>query len=463
MSRKAKIKFWGLLMAVIGCFFVIQSVLAATSTIRGKAWWGDTYGYVYFNCLDDIIGDYLDVEGNLNPFHFYSTPCTDIIHAVYIDADNNFSGEAWNLTKELITFDATTTPPEDGFGFNSNCPSTCNLSNSCMACYNEEDQRVYGWARVLSDGTWIRLNSATSVPVKIQSWDLTNSVLPGYDIDPGDFVGNASNTLGWLSFNCQSEGSGTCLSRDYKVYISNLQIGHLSAPNWNYSQACSGVARTAVLKWYKKSGQQTAYEIVVNDSNTLSTSTAVCWSGKKTSFFASQYILPNSDPDCGSLSYNTNYYWWIRLYDENDEPTEWYQYDSNSASDTDGNPDSNEYTFTTFKHEFPSPYFSWEPEEVLVGTSTLFTSNSLYYTSAQPSTPQSCTGPSCLYLWAATDLSAIVSNPTAATTSIIFFQATSTSVTLQVTDVDNYVCSTSSTLRINYGLPIWREVKAVEQ
>ncbi len=463
MSSGSKIRFFSLAVLFVGLFFIAQSVWAATSTVRGKAWWGDSYQYVYFNCLDDVIGDYLDVEGNLNPFHFFSTPCVGLVHGVYIDSNSNFSGEAWNLTKDLITFGATTTPPEDGFGFNSHCPNTCNLSNSCMACYNEEDQQVYGWARVLNDGTWIRLNSATTTPVKIQSWDLTDSVLPGYDIQPGDFVGNASNTLGWLSFNCESEGGGTCLSRDYKVYISNLQIGHLSAPNWNYSQACSGAARTAVLKWYKKSGQQTAYEIVVNNSDSLSTSTAVCWSGKKSSSIAAQYILPNSDPNCGALSYNTNYYWWIRLYDENDEPTEWYQYDSNSGTDTDGDSDNNDLTFTTFKHEFPSPYFTWDPEEVLVGTSTLFTSNSQYYTTAQPSTPQSCTGPSCQYLWTTTDLSAIISNPTNSTTSIIFYQATSSSVTLQITDVDNYVCSTSTLLRINYGLPIWREVKSEEQ
>jgi len=130
----------------------------ATSTVRGSAWWGDTYQYVYFNCHDDIIGDLLDQAGNLYyppmpfGFHFYSSPCLNLVHGVYLDANNNFSGSAWNEVKGLITYDATTTPP-DAYAFNTHCLHTCNLSNSCLACYNESDQKVYGWARVLSDGT----------------------------------------------------------------------------------------------------------------------------------------------------------------------------------------------------------------------------------------------------------------------------------------------------------------------
>ncbi|MFA5024002.1 MAG: hypothetical protein WC523_03560 [Patescibacteria group bacterium] len=467
----ALVVFFGVGLVLLTAFvFGAKTGLAATSTVRGLAWWGDTYRYVYFNCLDDIVGDRLDVSENLyslpepRGFHFYSEPCTDLIHGVYISLDNKLSGEAWNQTMDLISFNATTSPPAPGYDFNVHCP-TCTLANGCMACYNETDQKVYGWARVVKDGSWIRLDSSIpSTPaVKIQSWDTAdNPVLPGTDIPPGDFIGTASSPLSNLSFNCETEINGTsnCAMRNYKVYISNLQIGHLSAPNWTYTQACSGPARTAVLKWYKKSGQQTAYEIVVNNSETLSTSTAVCWSGKKTSAVAGQYILPNSDPTCGELAYNTNYYWWIRLYDENDNPTEWYQYTTNSGTDTDGNSDGNSKTFTTYRHEFPSPYFTWDPYEPEVASSTLFTSNSFYYTDGSPSTPQSCFGPNCLYLWTTTDAGAIISRATNSTTSIIFKKATGTTVTLRLTDINNYVCSTSSLIMINYGLPIWHEIKA---
>jgi hypothetical protein len=455
-------------------FLLVKPAAAATSTVRGAAWWGSQSEYMYLDCLDDVIGDQLDVTGNLNNpppplgFHFTAIPCGSLIHHVYLNDNGNFSGSAWSYTKGLVSFDATTTPP-DSYAFNSSCPSplTCTLANNCWACYNETDQKVYGWARVVTDGTWIRLNTATTTPVKLQSWNLASSVLPGHNILPGDFVGNATTSADTLSFNCESEGggAGNCAARSYKVYIGDLRVGHLSAPNWSYSEACSSGALRAVLHWDIKSGTQTGYEVVANSVNTLSTSTATCWSGVK-SGVAAQYAVPNADPNCTSLNYNTNYYWWVRLYDANGSSTPWYQFGvsdtHNGSADTatDGNPDGNSQTFTTYKHEFPSPFFTWSPYNVLVGTTTNFTSQSRYYTTGAPTTPQNCVGSNCNYLWSTDDAEAVIGSSTAATTSIIFAHATGTRVTLNVTDVDSYVCSTSTTLLLNYDLPIWREVKA---
>lgn len=466
---------------LFACFLAPRSAQAVTSTVRGAAWYGNQYQYVYFDCLDDVTGDRLDIEGNLTTppgFRFYVPPCTNIVHHVSIDSNNNFSGDAWNYSLGLISMDGSATPPDGGASVSAHCPSTCNPSNSCWSCYNPEEQKVYGWARVDGSGDWIRLDSATTTPVFNQGWNyLASSTLPGHGIMPGDFIGDASSNLGWLSFNCESEfgGPGNCATRDYKVYIDNLQLGHLSAPNWSYSDACSEGALKAVLKWYLRSGVQAGYEVVVNDNPTFATSTGdyICWSGIKAPSVASQYIIPNTDPNCQTLSYDSNYYWWVRLYylDGGEyKPTPWYQYgadDNRYAGDgaeddqTDGNPDGNSKTFTTYRHEFPTPFFSWSPFDVLVGTSTDFTSNgSVFYSSGSPALPQSCYGSNCRYLWSTTDASAIISDPTNATTAITFFHATGTTITLRLTDNDNYVCSLSTILRINYGLPIWREVKA---
>ena len=462
----------------IASFFASQSAQAATSTVRGAAWWGDQYKYVYFDCLDDVTGDRLDVTGNLTTppgFRFYSVPCTNIVHHVSIGSNSNFFGDAWNYSLGLISFDGSGVPPDNGASVNSHCPSTCNPSNSCWSCYNPTDQKVYGWARVDGTGDWLRLDSATTTPVMNQNWDyLANSVLPGHGILPGDFVGDASSSnIGWLSFNCESElgGAGNCAARPYKVYISNLQIGHLSAPNWNYSEACSEGALGAVLKWHLRSGTQAGYEVVVNDDPYFATSTGeyICWSGVKTPSVASQYIIPNTDFNCQNLDYNKNYYWWVRLYYlENEEykPTAWYQFgtvddhDGLEDEQTDDDPDSNIQTFTTYRHEFPTPFFTWSPYDVLVGTSTDFVSDSQFYSTGSPTLPQSCYGVNCRYLWTTTDAEAVISNQTGATTSITFFHATGTTITLRLTDIDNYVCSMFTTLRTNYGLPIWREVKA---
>ncbi len=446
----------------VALFFVAKTV-SAVSNVRGAVWWGDQYQYLYMDCLDDVTGDKLDVTGNLTTppgFKLYSPPCTNIVHHISIDDNGNFTGSAWNYSKGLVTFAATSTPP-DNYAFNTHCLSTCNASNSCSACYNETTQQVYGWARVLGDGTWIKLDSqatATMTPVALQSWDLSNSVLPGHGIQPGDFIGYATTTAEAASFNCESEWNGTsvgnCATRSYKVYVSNLQVGHLSAPNWSYSQACASGARTAVLKWYLKSGTQTAYRIIVNTAN--STSTPAFDSGK-ISGTATQYICPG--PLCAwTPDYGTDYYWWIQLWDGTDQPTAWYQYGLNDGhrgtldEHTDG---TSGLIFHTYSHEFPNPYFTWDPYAPVVGQTTNFVSN---YSSGTP-LPRSAYNPFA-YLWTTNNAGDNISNPTEATTSIQFFKPVDDTITLRVTDVSNYYCSTSTTLHINFGLPVWREVKA---
>jgi hypothetical protein len=496
INRKTQLLLTAILLAA--SFLLTSRVrAAATSTLRGAAWWGNQYQYLYFNCLDDVTGDRLDDPYNLcggslgsallcgsgnYVFHFFSTPCINLVHGVYIGNNGNFSGQAWNYTRGLVNFYATSTP--DSYAFTSGCPqpNVCTSANNCSACYNEVTQQVHGWAQVAADGTWIKLDStptATTTAVQLQSWNLASSTSPYYSLSPGDFIGDATTTANSLSFNCLSEGGagGTCATRNYKVYISNLQIGHLTAPNWSYSQACTGGALQAVLNWNIKSGsalsnsQQAGYEIVVNSANHFSTSTSdyVCWSGVKYPSVASQYVLPNSDPTCGALAYNTNYYWWIRLWDASGTTTPWYQFGAvdghNGLVDTHTNvtADASATVFATYKHEFPLPYFTYAPTPILVSTTTNFTSlpNSVYYTSAAPSTtPSSCGLSGCRYLWSTNDSQAIIGSSSAATSTIIFHQATGTTVNLNVTDTDNYICSTSTTFYVNYDLPIWREIKA---
>jgi len=460
-----------------GFLLLANSADAVNSVLRGQAYWGNK-GYIYFNCMDDVIGNRFDETNNLAGgsrylvppaalgFHFYAEPCVEFTHGVEMDDNNFFLGKGWNPSLGNINFeyDGSNLPPDYNFAA-AHCPA-CTSGNNCIACYDDAVQSVYGWARIELTGDWIKLDSTSTVPVRLQSNDL-DPVLPGYSVSSGDFVGTASSALGDISFNCESEdypGIGTCASRQYKVYVKNLRLGRLSAPNWSYSSACTGSALRAILRWGKLSGTQTAYEVIVNDSNIMSTTTGayVCWSGKVNNPSATQYIVSDTNPDCGSrFNYNTAYYWWIRAYDEDGVPTEWYQYNSNTLADTDQNLDGQANTFQTFKHEFPSPFFSWEPLEVMTGTSTTFTSESFVYTNAQPDLAQSCDPSRCSYYWETTDPSATIYATTSAITDINFFTATNTTVTLTVTDNEGYVCSSSSPqFRVNYDLPIWHEIKA---
>lgn len=467
-------------------FLFINNASAAISTIKGKAYW-DGFGYIYFNCTDDVIGNRFDQTNNLsgdgvyvNPpaeaaFHFYSEPCSDLVHGVYISDEGVLSGEAWNPNFGLISFEHGGFDPPGGFGsFNSVCEDVCNPATNCIACYVPEQQKIYGWARIVDDSIlanpstdrWIRLDA---YPIYKPASIYTNESLPiypGTNLELGDFAGTAkprNSTWGDISFNCQTEnypGTGTCSTRDYKVYIKNLILSRLNAPNWTYNNACDNGALRAILRWDRLSGTQTGYEIVVNDSNSFNTSTAdyVYWTGKISSG-ANQHVVYNYN----GLNYDTAYYWWLRGYDEDGLPTAWVQYDNNSLIDTDGNRDGLTNTFQTFKHEFPHPFFNWEPAEILTSTSTVFTDDSIVYDNVSPTTPKKCAdypGLCTGFLWTTSDDRAVISSANNSTTDIIFYSATNTSVSLTVTDYEGYVCSTSTVFRINYDLPLWREVKA---
>jgi hypothetical protein len=244
-----------------------------------------------------------------------------------------------------------------------------------------------------------------------------------------------------------------------------VEVKQMSAPNWSYSEACSGGARKAVFKWVKRAGIQTAYRVITNTVN--STSTPLYDSGKIVGN-ATQYICPG--PLCTFVpSYNTPYYWWLMLWDENDSPQPFIQFDTrdghvitdNALANTAANPDDPYYTFTPYKHEFPDTLFDWDPHDILIGSSTDFISNASYYMTASPnSNPQSCAPGLCQYLWSCSAY-AEISSPTNSTTTATFYDLAPKYMTLTVTDPDNYVCSTSSPmLNINFDLPIWKEVKA---
>ena len=491
----------------------LPKIVRAISGVHGAAWWGNDLEFIYFNCNDYEAGSRLDQEGNFEDFpeprgfHFYIAGCV-IDHGVQIDNSGNFFGAAFNHNKGMINFGGSSTPvtltTAQYNSFNSNCLKTCDSTNFCSACYNSQTQRIYGYAQASSTGELIRLdvNLGSGPPLEndlqLKSWNLSSSTNPYYSaIEPGDFLGHASSTVDGihqsLSFNCLSEygseASALCNElekENYKVYIKNPEIGRMSAPNWPYESACSpGNARKAVLKWTLKSGSHSGYEIAVTRTDTLATSSpdTACYSGFKLGS-ATQYTVPNtSDIICQAatdLSYNTNYYWFIRLYYlENDVhiPTEWYQFGVNDGHegelyDIDNGPSSSvnpPKTFSTYKHEFPTPYFTWSPPEIVVGaTTTIFTAltpsnESKYYTDSSPAVGINCDeeGINCNYLWSVIRSEDIISDPTKATTTITFGLPGNSSVSLQVTDLSGYYCvATQQISNINYGLPVWREVKA---
>lgn len=430
--------FLSVLTAIL-LFSSVKTTSASTAhNIRGWAY-NSTYGYISFNCLDD---GYAGRFPFAFPFLFNIPPCYSNSHGVNLDFKNNFSGEAWNAVLGFIDFSSASSTPSDTFRTHCN---GC-VSGVCSACYDETSREVFGYMRIRSTGEWIKLDG---LPVPTQ---ITNYLDPS----PGIFSGYASSTFGAISFNCSD--SGVCATNDYRVEIGPLEIRQMIAPNWAAEQACSLGAKNAVLKWNRRSGVQTGYQVIVSTDN--STSTGVVYNSGQVNTAATQVSvsLPN---------YDTPYYWFLRLWDNLSSPTLWRQFDTASSIDWISDNYSRNLarsseptkTFTSYKHEFPLPLFTWSPEDIVIGTSSnSFISSSQYYNDSN--TVQLCTGSICSYQWSVTAPSYnTILNPTLASTSIIFTKATNTTVTLTLTDDDIYTCSTSTALNINYSLPLWREVK----
>jgi hypothetical protein len=430
--------------------------------------------YLYFNCIDEGTNRFPFTF----PFYFSIDPCAleftghtlgEGGYGVSIDNDNIFSGYARTNSGStgLVSFQAGIPDGESYNTLYNNCPTVdsgnCNDTTNCSACYDEEDELVYGWAKVIDNDEYFSLHDEGSA---VGIYNYASS-------DPGYFLNYANyDKWGKMSFNCSNDSE--CDSDDYKVYRWDLKIREMSAPNWSYTQACSADgALKSVFGWQLASGEPTHYELKLSTNSEFTTATS---SGKQN--YSNNFLACPGD-SCPSnigdlLDYKTSYYWWLKLYDDdNGIYTDWVQFDhsgegiGNLTSNQDYNDEvslESDLTFTTYRHEFPSPFFSWFPENIIAGTSTDFwvTDESGYYTDNDPNNLFSCYGDDCdaSYLWTSNS-QAVISSSTAATTSIIFTKIISNQrISLQMTDPTEYYCSTSSMMTtINYNLPLWREVK----
>ncbi|NCB21011.1 MAG: hypothetical protein EOM88_03785 [Clostridia bacterium] len=450
-------------LGIVSLFVLTFASANENHNIRGLA--SSSLGYISFNCLDD---DFFGRFTHSFEFYFNVPPCSVSQHGVHLDENNRLSGTAWSPSIGYLDFGSTSTPSAPNYNFNENClNNTCTNANNCIACYNYNDERIYGWAYLIKDDEWIPLDSYEP-PLQ-----MSNYLAP----QPGVFRNHINSpSLGPISFNCLSEG--TCAIDNYKVHLWKLALQSMSAPNLSYSQACqnSGSANRVTFKWQLKSGVQTAFRIIVNTVN--STSSPVFDTGKVegSNRAAKQLVCPGAfclRPNLSTWTpeYNTSYYWWLQLWDEDGNPTDWFQFDERSMGVVTDNIDynfsynSDDYylTFTTYRHKFPNPFYTYDPPDILVGTTTQFMSDSSFFTDANPSSnPQTCVDGNCDFLWS-TSLpeEAIIMSTSSANTDIIFKNIYPQTVSLKVTDGEGYYCSYSGPVLsdINFQLPLWKEVK----
>ena len=402
----------------------------AEHNVSGWAW-SENFGWVSFNCTND------DTCGTSN-------------YGVNIDTTTgNFSGYAWSSNIGWIDFAPTSGYPE--------LPNT-------PAHYDSATGAVTGWAKILSlgDEGWLKMNDSWPDGVAIDS----NSDFHGFAWN-GNSASGAG--LGWLSFNCANE-TPPCSGTNYKV-VGKInappQAGGLTAPNWSFAQASQYGALNAKLEWTfsdpDTGASQSAYQIIINTSNSISN--PVFDSGKCLGYNNPSAKCKVDNGASGTtnfplnaadgLNYNTSYYWWVKVWDNNDLASGLKQYDT--VPDTD-NDDGNPLTFTTYKHEFPLVDFTWLPVNPSQGEKTQFSDASKYYPGATPSTPTNCDDANCDWHWTV-PADATIDNSTIANPKITFGSSGQMSVTLKVTDSDGYFTSLTKTLDLKQKLPSWKEVK----
>jgi PKD repeat protein len=169
---------------------------------------------------------------------------------------------------------------------------------------------------------------------------------------------------------------------------------------------------------------QSAYQIQIATSPDFSLSSIVI--DKRVNSSSNSFT-----PQTG-LSYNTTYYWRVRVWDSKGNVSSW----------------SNGSSFTTPKHAWPTPAFTFSPEKPQPGQVVQFTDKSQAF------------GGATIKSWSWTFQDGNPSQSTQQNPTTTFLSYGEKKVTLSVTDSDGFgPCSTSTIINLKKPLPRWELMK----
>lgn len=346
-------------------------------------------------------------------------------YGVYVENGTGmFSGYAWTSNLGWLSFNV---------GELVGCPTA-----PCEAKLNA-DNTVSGWARFLAgnppeggwDG-WVRLSASPTYGVT-------------YDPSTGNFLGWAwgSQVGGWMSWNCANQG--VCAQSAYGITDGGVTINpnppdspsDPDTPGSGTPDIAEVDQCTAPLSYNLRwaftdpdvGDSQSAYQIQIDDTAAFTTPPALVYDSGKITSASEQFTLPG-----GILSYNSTYYWRVRVWDDGDNMSQW------------GNGDN----ITTPNHAYPTANFSWNPPAPSMLEAVDFTDLS----GAAPSY--------AIDSWAwtfqdGTPGTASIQNPL----DVAFATGSQTKlVTLVVSDNSgqNFTCGTSRNILFKPPLPDFREV-----
>jgi len=327
-------------------------------------------------------------------------------YGVDIDENGLVSGYVWSEYIGWVSFNQSEL---------SGCPS-----GTCSAQIELGTGNLLGWAKALtiSDG-WIKLQGS-DYGVNLNS-------------ETKEFEGWAwgSETIGWISFNCLN--SDVCGISDYKVKTTFELNSPPTALNLSVEKGNYCIIPSHSFSWQfsdPEEKNQYAYQLQVGDDFD---------SGKTISASNNVSVIVAKNPGENQLSYNTDYSWRVKVWDEKDVSSDWV----------------NGTNFRTESHMYPSPDFIWTPDVPTKGEVVIFNSDSsdCYNIS---NNRISC--PSNSFLWIFPDDIEFSKGDTASRNPEVKFNSSGPQdVSLRITD-DVGSCSLTQPINIGISLPQWQEV-----
>jgi hypothetical protein len=374
-------------LIIISSFFIIHQVNAGTSdNVSGYAW-SENIGWISFNCTD-------------------GGTCATVDYGVNIDSGTgNFSGYAWSENIGWIDF-----APAGPYPTDPQYSAKADLGTG----------QVSGWARALAydagwDG-WIKM--------RCYGTECDTSDYGVYIDGAEEFHDYAwePDVIGWISFNCLN--TGVCATSDYKV-ITTLPFNQApSAINLSVTQDdyCGYTSPAVFLSWEFSDPDvgdtQTAYQVQVDDNSDFSSIEKD--SGKVIS--SSNQYSPTG------LSYDSAYYWRVKVWDSEDAESIWA-----------------EGPFFSTGSQLPYVDFTWSPSEPAAEEIIQFTDLTLFY--GTPGTES----------WAWDFDEDSITDSTEQNPTWTYSSSGDHIVVLTAAD-DKGTCSVSKTLTATAPLPEWKEV-----
>ncbi len=396
-----------ILLAVIIIFiplmltaFLVDNLKASGSECESHDVWGwawsDNIGWISFSCESH------DAEG--------------VNYGLDIDDHTGeLSGHAWSDAVGWISFDSADL---------AGCPS-----GECRAVL--DDNKLSGWARVLTSDEWISLSGNNYGVERFES----------------EFRGWAfgDEVVGWLSFNC--EDTGKCSQSSYVVETSfSLPPEALNADSVvRYcdhhlsSQVATGVTVTFDWEYHSQEGNlQDGYEIHVSEYSHFPSEDRF----EKVSELSGTSCTLNLADDPfwkEALEFNTTYHWRVRVSD-GQKWSEWLP------------------SQFTIERNHPSPYviFSHFPESnISSGEVVEFIPEKWDDEFGEMRVSQVYDGSTALYNWTFEGGNPETVSTSTATT--VFEDIGLWTATLRVTDSAGYHCERVESLDIKVPLPDWKE------